>query len=80
MPVELSTIPKYFLNYDTDSGIYALPKRGDFLMLLFLKPHKTAGICALNLFTTLRRATTEKVKYYNGAIGEVFNVDITKIL
>ncbi len=65
-----------FLNYDTDEGVYVFPKDGSFIALLFLK--KRDGAPGLNCFTTVRRATVEKMEYYETLIGEWFNVVITK--
>jgi hypothetical protein len=70
--VKLEELSPVFLNYDTDFGKFKLPKSGKYMMLIFVKPSKNAG--AFNLFTTLRRWTEEKERYYRGAIGVVFNV------
>jgi hypothetical protein len=50
---------------------YELPKKGDFMMLMFADDDPV-------LFTTLRRWTPEKEKYYRGAIGERFEVEINE--
>ena len=76
--VELSGLHQKFKDYDTDHGLYQLPGKGNYLMLVFLKPPDSDGTCAANLFTTLRRSTTEKDLYYYGAIGETFTIDIQK--
>jgi hypothetical protein len=65
------TVSKTFLDYDTDYGKYKLPAKGKYLILIFLKP----GINT-NLFTTIRRFTPEKYKYYKDARGEMFEVQI----
>lgn len=73
--VELSTLPKCFVDYDTE-GIFELPPKGIYLMLIFLKPQEGDFCCASNIFTTLRRLTPEKHKYYSDAIGEDFEIII----
>lgn len=67
--IELDEMSKEFLAYDTDNGLYDLPKKGTFLMLIF---QKSSGN---HLFTTLRRFTPEKFNYYHRSIGQVFNVE-----
>ena len=69
IPVNLEDLSQYFLDYDTDKGTYELPKRGKYLMLIFLKEHTD-----LNLFTTLRRFTPEKFCFYSRNVGKVFQV------
>jgi hypothetical protein len=76
--VDIARLHQEFLDYDTDDGLYELPPEGNFLMLIFLKPPESDGTCAANLFTTLRRSTTEKDLYYYGAIGETFFIEIEK--
>lgn len=73
IPVNLEDLSQHFLDYDTDNGVYELPKRGKFLMLIFLKEHEDY-ITDLNIFTTLRRHTPEKHSFYMSQIGKVFNV------
>ncbi len=68
--INLEEMSEAFLGYDTDNGSYKLPKKGAYLMLIFLKPD------GCNLFTTLRRLTPEKFNYYHDAIGQVFNIEI----
>jgi len=77
--IDLSTLPQRFKDYDTDNGLYTLPPKGDYLMLVFLKPYEAEGVCASNLFTTLRRFTPDKERYYLGAIGEMFLVEVNRI-
>ncbi|HRS98123.1 MAG TPA: hypothetical protein P5040_08040 [Smithella sp.] len=77
--VEISELHQKFKEYDTDNGLYALPPKGIYLMLIFLKPPElNNGTCAANLFTTLRRSTPTKDKYYRAAIGEMFLIDVQK--
>jgi hypothetical protein len=61
-----------FLDYDTDNGVLQMPDRGEYLMLLFLKP------AYKNLFTTLRYATPEKEEYYRNLIGQKFEIVLIK--
>uniref|UniRef100_A0A6H1ZS64 Uncharacterized protein n=1 Tax=viral metagenome TaxID=1070528 RepID=A0A6H1ZS64_9ZZZZ len=67
--VQLESLSQKFLNYDTDNGKYKLPKRGLYLLLLFAKNEH-------DLFTTLRRCTPEKERYYRSKIGETFAVEV----
>jgi hypothetical protein len=76
--VELQSLHQKFKDYDTDNGLYQLPAKGVYLVLTFLKPPESEGTCAANLFTTLRRSTVSKDKYYYDAIGETFLIDIQK--
>jgi hypothetical protein len=69
MDVKLEHLSLDFLEYDTDGNKYGLPKRGDYLMLVFQK-----GDSRENIFTTLRRSTPEKRLYYRNAMGKSFDV------
>jgi hypothetical protein len=73
LTVNLEDLSSAFLIYDTDSGKYELPKRGKYLMLIFLKEHEDYTT-DLNLFTTLRRHTPEKYDFYMSQIGATFEV------
>jgi hypothetical protein len=80
--VELSDLSAEFLAYDTDEGMYPLPKKGKYLMLIFqnktvyfLKPNEIFRP-EQHIFTTIRRETPEKLQYYRKNIGELFNVII----
>jgi hypothetical protein len=73
IPVNLEDLSQYFLDYDTEKGTYEIPKRGKYLMLIFLKEHEDYTT-DLNLFTTLRRFTPEKFSFYSGNVGKVFQV------
>lgn len=67
LPVKLENLLPTFLDYDTDDGLYKLPKRGNYLMLIFEGNH--------GLFTTLRPAFPQrKVAYYLQAVGEEFEI------
>lgn len=66
--VRLEDLSHWFIAYDTDDGEYELPKTGDYMMLIF---EGESGI-----FTTIRRRTDEKEKYYRSLIGNVFDLII----
>ena len=69
--IDIKDLSKEFLDYDTDDGLYKLPKSGRFLLLIFL----VEGV----LFTTIRSAyPPSKVEYYKKAIGSEFQVIIEK--
>ena len=62
-----------FIRYDatTDKGdLYPLPKTGSCLVLIFIFNDE--------IFTTVRRQTPEKEKYYKGLRGEVLRLEITQ--
>lgn len=71
--VRLQDITAEFLEYDTDGGLYSLPKTGNYLKLTFLKPGKD-----FHLFTTLRSDRPGKIDYYLSRIGELFEVIINQ--
>lgn len=66
--IKLEDLSESFLDYDTDEGTYKLPKKGEYMMLIFKKDTTT------HLMTTLRRRTADKEKYYRSAIGKWFDV------
>jgi hypothetical protein len=66
--IKLENLTNGFLMYDTD-GIYPLPKKGEYLMLIF---EKGLG----DIFTTLRRYTPDKNEYYKIHQGEYFDIII----
>lgn len=70
--VKLEECSEGFLRYDTDDGKYQLPKKGDFLMLIFKKGNSS------NVFTTLRRSTPQKEQYYREQIGRLFEVEVVR--
>lgn len=76
--VKLEELHPSFLAYDTNNGEFPLPKKGLYLMLLFLKPSACPGTCAADLFTTLRRSTMEKTLYYASLIGREFEVQLER--
>lgn len=67
--IKLEDLSESFLDYDTDEGTFELPKKGDYMMLLFKKDTTT------HLMTTLRRRTPEKEKYYRSLIGQWLEVE-----
>ena len=69
--INLENLSEEFRNYDTDDGLYPLPKKGKYMILIFLKPH-SLGIEERNLFTTIRRWLPAKEKYYRSHIGQAF--------
>lgn len=71
--VEIADLSFAFLDYDTDSGKFKLPKTGKYIMLIFLKPY-CLHEKGMNLFTTLRRYTQQKFEYYYDLIGQTFEV------
>jgi hypothetical protein len=71
--VRLETCTPEFIEYDTDGGKYKLPKEGEYIILIFEKPHESYT-SDRNLFTTLRRYTHRKYEYYQNLIGKTFDV------
>jgi len=77
LPVRLENLHSPFIEYDTSwldtatgqEGNYPLPKKGSYLLLLFLSEDG-------ELFTTLRRETVEKKRHYTANIGNSFEVII----
>lgn len=69
--IDLLDLSQEMRDYDTDFGKFKLPLKGAYLMLIFQHP---AG----GLFTTIRRETPEKLEYYQGAVGDFFEVVINE--
>lgn len=70
LKIDLKDLHQQFLNYDTDYGKYKLPKRGKYLMLMFMPHDGRRGI-----FTTLRAAyPAYKELYYRQNIGNCFDI------
>jgi len=73
-PIDLEDVHFDFREYDTtfhEQGLidrYPLPDKGKFLLLIFMGTH--------GIFTTIRRHTPEKEKYYKGLIEAIFEVKI----
>jgi hypothetical protein len=70
VPINLEDVSKAFLDYDTDAGLFELPKSGIYMMLIFCKER------SWDLFTTLRRWTPDKQTYYRSGIGKIFDIEI----
>jgi hypothetical protein len=84
--IKLEELSEYFLKYDTtyeeriDDGVnsisqeerYPLPNKGDYMILLL-----QAGSGRGQIWTTIRRRTDDKEKYYRGHIGEIVNCEVT---
>lgn len=71
--VNLKDLPEHFLQYDTDDGLFELPKSGKYLLLVF------SG--AKGAFTTLRAAwPPRKEKYYRENIGQIFDVRLPETI
>jgi len=69
MKIKLESLSKDFLDYDTDNGKYVLPKKGNYLMLIFQKSEDS-------IFTTLRKYSPEKFDHYSRHVGEQFKLTI----
>lgn len=68
--INLENLSEDFIQYDTDDGMFSLPKKGEYMMLVFAKDRYNQ-----NIMTTLRRRTPDKEKYYRENIGQWFNVE-----
>lgn len=69
VPVKLENLSDKLIAFDTDNGAFELPKKGEYLMLIFQKSK-------FDILTTIRRSTPEKYDYYKKAIGETFKVEV----
>jgi hypothetical protein len=68
-----------FINYDTttvEGETYPLPKKGNCLVLLFIGDGVTWD--SAELFTTVRRSTLGKERYYKGLRGEQMIMNIVE--
>ncbi|MBN2039602.1 MAG: hypothetical protein JW864_06150 [Spirochaetes bacterium] len=72
--INLQNLSEDFIKYDTGE-IFVLPRKGDYMMLIFQKINSQPYSRRCDLFTTLRRRTDEKEKYYRKAIGRVFQLE-----
>jgi hypothetical protein len=70
--VDLADLSKDFLDYDTE-GLYKFPKIGIYLILIFQKPRNVDNTIS-NIFTTIRRNTEEKERFYRSSIGKIFDI------
>jgi hypothetical protein len=85
LPVRLEDLSQEFLKYDTfieGDEYYKLPKKGDYMILMLRSTARTDDDGSVlepsQLWTTIRRRTPEKEKYYRGLIGQVVNCKIVK--
>lgn len=83
LPVKLEDLSQEFLKYDTwieGDEYYKLPTKGDYMILLLRSTaikDDTGNITeSSQLWTTIRRRTPEKEKYYRGLIGQVVKCQI----
>lgn len=76
--VKLENLPPSFIDYDTTYFVgendqsfanYPLPKKGDYIVLFLLA--KEDGF----IFTTIRRWTPQKEKYYEGLRGKTLTME-----
>lgn len=74
-PMDIAEFPDIFIKYDTDEGKYKL-EPGKYILLVFAKVETPIPI-ARNVFTTMRRYTDEKARFYVSQIGKPFKVTIT---
>lgn len=65
--IDIESEHSAFIKYDTE-GVYPLPKKGAFILLLFKKPRDS------DLFTTIRRYTPQKYDYYRKLVGQKFEI------
>ena len=76
VPINLKNLSPEFMAYDTNDGLFKLPNKGFYLMLIFQKPKECEGVCSTDIFTTLRRCAPGKESYYRKNIGKCFEVEI----
>lgn len=72
IPRRMEDVSSELIAWDTDQGTYQLPKKGQYLMLVFMKPGKK------DTFSTFRRYTPAKEEYYRKAMGEIFYIEINE--
>jgi hypothetical protein len=70
--IDLENLSNAFRRYDTDNGKYELPKKGKYMILIFQKTER-------DIFTTIRRWTPEKEKYYRSAIDQNFEIEVNPL-
>ncbi len=85
LPVKLEDLSQEFLKYDTfieGDEYYKLPKKGDYMILMLrstaIKDEAGNIIEPSQLWTTIRRRTPAKEKYYRSLIGQVAECKIIK--
>jgi hypothetical protein len=76
IPVKLEDLNLEFLQYDTrikDEEFYKLPTKGDYMILMLrstaIRNDDGELMEASQLWTTIRRRTPEKEKYYRELVG-----------
>jgi hypothetical protein len=81
--VDRKTLSLEFITYDTTYidgdhlSNYELPKSGNVIILLLQsKPQDSNS----ELWTTVRRWTPEKEKYYRSGIGSIFEIVVDKVI
>jgi hypothetical protein len=67
--VKLEQLSGPFIDYDTDDGMFKLPEKGQYLLLMFVAQGNY-------LFTTIRRWTPPKEAYYRKCINDVFEIEV----
>ena len=71
----LEDLPEYFIDYDTkyvkglSGGFYPLPEKGKYMILFFFSGSD-------ELWTTIRRWTPRKEKYYKSLIGQRVEIEV----
>jgi len=66
LPIKLENLSGPFRDFDTETingEHYPLPAKGDYLLLIL------RTILGNAMFTTIRRSTPEKLKYYQSLVG-----------
>ena len=86
LPVRLEDLSQEFLKYDTfidGDEYYKLPAKGDYMILMLRSTaiEDEAGdiVEPSQLWTTIRRRTPKKEKYYRNLIGQVMECKIVPI-
>lgn len=72
VPVRLETLSEDFIEYNTE-GKYALPRTGQYLLLIFQK-QASYMFAATNVFTTLQKDKQANRERYMGMKGRTFEV------
>ena len=70
IPYHFEDLSLAFRGYDTANTDYVLLNSGECIILIFQAKH--------GIFTTLRKLTTSKLKFYRSRIGEDFEIIINK--
>lgn len=75
IPIDLDNLSQEFRKYDVttmEGGEYPLPESGKYMILLLL------SMDTEHLWTTIRRFTPEKYKYYKRQTGNPFEIVISE--